>query len=551
MPALQPPRWRRYKPLKVEENTTKKTSLKAQSAWLLFAKLVGFVFAFLLPLLVVRFLDKESVGVYRQSFQLIANLTMLLSLGFAMSAYYFLSREAEKRAPAMINILLFHFVTGGAACLTLFFFPNIIGNIFQSAEMTRLAPAIGAVIWVWIFSTFLEIAAVANREARLATAFIIFAQFSKTAFLVGAVILYQTVEAIIYAAIFQGAVQTVILLIYLNSRFPRFWQKFDFRFFWEHLVYALPFGFAGVLWMLQADVHTYFVGYRFSDAEYAIYAIGCFQLPLVSMLFEAVTSVLIPRMSELEMQNDRKEMIRLTARAMQKLALFCLPIYVFLLITAEVFVITMFTREYAASIPIFLINLTLLPLHIWMVDPIIRAYKELGGFLLKLRLFTFIILLAALYFGIQYFDLRGMIAIVVVSALFEKFVAETIIIRRLGVKSEDLYLLKDIGKTAIVSLAAGIITFFVYHYIKEIMPPVGENLARMIFAAPKQNAADFIAGSLTLLISFAVYAPIYLFGISFWNVIDEEEKETIRNIIGKILRKSNNEMPEKKSFFTT
>lgn len=518
----------------MEENSTKTASLKAQSAWLLFAKLVGFVFAFLLPLLVVRFLDKESVGIYRISFQLIGNATVFLSFGFAMSAYYFLSREPEKRAAAVLNILLFHSVTGGAAALALFFFPQILGNIAQSEEMTRLAPAVGVVIWFWIFSTFLEIVAVANREARLATAFIIFSQFSKTAFLTGAVLVFQNVESLIYAAIFQGAAQTLILLIYLNARFPRFWQKFDAGFFREHLVYALPFGFAGVLWMLQADIHNYFVIYRFTEAEYAIYAYGCFQLPLISMLFEAVTSVLIPRMSELQMRNDKREMIRLTARAMQKLALFCLPVYVFLMITAQTFVITLFTREYSEAVPIFLINLTLLPLHIWVTDPIIRAYKELGGFLLKLRVFTFIILLAALYFGIQYFDLRGMIAIVVVSALFEKFVIEVIIVRRLGIKTEDLYLLKDIGKTAIISIAAGVVTVFVYQYFKEIIPPVGENLAGMIFTAPTQGAVDSIAGSLILAASFAVFAVIYLLGINFWKVIDEEEKEFINKIFGRL-----------------
>src|SRR5215203_1304811 len=102
---------------KVEEDTTKEVSLKAQSAWLLFAKTVGFACAFMLPLLIVRFLDQSQVGVYRQSFQVVGNAAAILSFGFAMSAYYYLSRERENRAAAMFNILLFHFVTGGLACL--------------------------------------------------------------------------------------------------------------------------------------------------------------------------------------------------------------------------------------------------------------------------------------------------------------------------------------------------------------------------------------------------------------------------------------------------
>ena len=108
------------------------------------------------------------------------------------------------------------------------------------------------------------------------------------------------------------------------------------------------------------------------------------------------------------------------------------------------------------------------------------------------------------------------------------------IIRKLGVGRKDLYLLKDVGKTALISILAGIVTFAAYQGIKDFMPAVGENLARMFFAAPKQSVVDFIWGSLTLAASFAVFAPIYLLAAYFWNVIDENEKETVKNLFGKL-----------------
>ena len=90
-------------------------------------------------------------------------------------------RNGKSRAAAVCNILLFHFITGGAACLFLNLYPQFLGNIFNSDEMTRLAPKIGFVIWIWIFSAILETVAIANREPKYATAFIIFAQVGKTA----------------------------------------------------------------------------------------------------------------------------------------------------------------------------------------------------------------------------------------------------------------------------------------------------------------------------------------------------------------------------------
>ena len=515
-------------------NSQENLSLKSQSAWIMFAKVVGFGFASMLPFLIVRILTQDKVGVYRQSFQVVINAVSILPLGISMSAYYFLSRETTRRASTIFNILLFNFVAGGLAFFSLYFYPQFLGNIFQSDEMTHLAPLIGVVIWLWIFSTFLEVVALANREARTAMVFIILAQFTKTSLMAGAVIIFGTVEAFLYAAIIQGVLQTIILIYYLNSRFPGFWRAFDPKFFREQIFYALPFGLAGLLWTLQTDIHNYFVGYRFSEAEYAIYAYGCFQLPLIGILYESTTAVLIPRMSQLQARGEFREMILLTSRAMDKLALFYFPIYVFLFITAQVFILTLFTRDYLASVPIMLINLTLLPLNILVIDPMVRAYKELGRILLSLRVFVVIALVAALYFGIQNFDLRGMIAIVVVINVLETIIVSTILAGKLGVKPEDWRLFKNVGKIALVSLIAGVFTFLIFGQIEKIGFSFGENLVGMFFDAPKQSVTDFVSGSLTLGFTFLIFAPVYLFGINYFGLIDREEKDLIKQTLGKL-----------------
>lgn len=500
----------------------------------MFAKTVGFACAFMFPLLVVRFLNQAQVGLYRQSFQVVGNASAILSFGFAMSAYYYLSREAENRASAISNILLFHFVTGGAACLALFLYPQILGSIFSSAEMTALAPKIGVVIWIWIFSSILETVAIANREPKHATAFIIFAQLGKTLLMSAAVVVFHTVEAFLYAAMIQGTIQTIVLLVYLNSRFPKFWTAFNIKFFRAHFAYAVPFGAAGVLWIMMSDIHNYFVGHRFTDAEYAIYAYGCFEIPLIASIWESVTSVLIPRMSELEMRGDRGEMIRLSTRAMQKLAFFFFPLYVFLFITAETFITTLFTADYLASVPIYRINITLLLLLVFVTDPIVRAYPELGRFLLKLRIFLFVGMISALYFGIQHFSMSGMIAIVVVAAVIEKTISEAVIIKKLGVASKDLILLKDVGKTAIISLLAGVAAYAFYFAAKDSVFSFAQSVVQTILPQLKIGLANFIGGSAVLLAVFLIFAPVYLVGMNFWNAIDEEDKMLLKRAFDKL-----------------
>lgn len=509
------------------EETAKSPSLKAQSAWLLFAKVVGFVFSFLLPFLVVRFLAQESVGVYRQIFQVVINAAGILPLGVGMSAYYYLSREPEKRPAAIFNILIFNFAVGALAFAALAVFPGLIGGLFHSPEITRLAPLIGLVIWFWITGAFLETVAVANQESKIATVFIILAQFTKSALMIGAVMIFSTVSSIVVAALVQALVQTVVLLVYLNSRFPRFWTAFDLRFLREQLVYALPYGLAGLLWTLQTDIHNYFVGYKFSAADYAVYAYGCFQLPLVTMLTESVSSVLIPRMSRLQAAGDNREIIRLTTRAMQKLAFFFLPMYVFLMITAQTFIVTLFTRNYERAVPIFMINLTLLPIYVWISDPIVRAFKELGRFLLILRVFILVAMVAALWFGIGNFELTGMIAVVVVAAFFERVVSTWVIARKLGFRVADLPLLGGVLRTSVCAVVAGAATFFAYREIGPALARFGSELARDTFGFVKVSVIDLVSGTIVLGVCFIVFTPVYLLAANFAGVIEDDEKRSV------------------------
>lgn len=512
-------------------------SLRRQSAWLLAAKLIAFAFSFALPLLIVRYLTQDAVGHYRAAFQVITNAVIILPLGFSMSAYYFLARETTRRGAAILNILIFNFVVGGLACLTLFLFPQTIGNIFHSDELTHLAPKIGVVIWIWIFATFLETVAIANQEARTATGFIILAHFSKTLLMGAAVFAFATVESFIYAAMIQGIIQTFILLNYLRTRFPRFWREFDACFFREQMTYAIPFGLTGVLWMAQSDIHNYFVGYQFPTSEFAIYAYGCFEVPLIAMLSESVTSVLIPRMNALQLAGDRDEMIRLMARATQKLALFYLPIYVFLMITAKTFIVTLFTQNYEQSASIFVINLTLLPFSVLILDPIVRSFKELGRLFLLTRFLVLTSMVGILYFGLGFFSLTGMITVAVSAIVIEKLIAEVMVIHKLRLRLRHLSLLKTTAKTGLISIFAGLATLIVYSNAHDYLFQIGERFAGNILSTDRLSNLSFVGGGFVLLVSALVFLPVYLLAASFLGVIEEDEMQSVKNFTRKFFPK--------------
>ncbi len=445
-------------------------SLVTRAAWILFAKTVAFALSFVLPLLLVRRLSQHEFGLYKQVFLVIGTALTMLPLGFGMSAYYFLPRERDRRGLIVWNVLIFYAFMAGVACLALWLRPELLGSLFQSVELIEYAPMIGIAILFWVLSSFLEVVSVAHQEARLATVFIIISQFTKGMLLLAAALLFGSIEALIYAAILQGVLQTLIMFFYLRSRFPRFWSRFDWPVMRGQLSYAVPLGLSGVLFTIQLELHSYFVANRFDAATFAIYAVGCFQLPLVGILSESICSVMIPRLSFLQKQKQSREIIELTARVMRKLATIYFPLYVFLMIAGREFIAVLFTDLYLASWPIFAINLSLLPVSILVLDPVLRAYAEQRYFVLRLRFGLIVMMIVALWFATTYIGLIGIISVVVFINLIERVVTAIRMSRIVGVTRRDIILLKDVGKLAMCSAAAGLVAVAAKMYMGQAPP---------------------------------------------------------------------------------
>jgi len=446
------------------------SSLTVRTCWLVSAKTTALAFTIAIPLLLVRRMPQDAFGLYKQIFLVVGTAVDLLPLGFGLTAYYFLPRDEAHRNHTVLNVVLF--TTGVAALFAamLSLFPSVLVLIFSEPTAARYAPWVGVIVVLWVLGSFFEIVAIAEQDFKIASAAILAIQATRAAFFLAAAVFGGTVGALVSAAIAQGVVQVTALMAYLSRRFPGFWRAIDASFFRKQFAYALPFGVAGTLWTLQMDLHSYFVSHQFGAAAYAVYAIGCFQLPLVAIVGDSVGSVMIPRIRLFQHERRTREILLLTARVMRKLAAVHFPAYAFLLVMRREFIVALFTHRYVDSVPIFAVNLTLIPLAIVLVDPIMRAYAEHRHFLMKLHGVLFVGLTVALYFGVRQFGLLGAITLMVISNYVGRIVTVTRVIRILDVAIRDIALFGDLGKIAIASAAAGLLTNIVRPLLVEASP---------------------------------------------------------------------------------
>ena len=491
--------------------SAKNESLTSRASWLTFAKMVGFAFSIALPLLVARRMDPEQVGIYKQVFLVVGTALNILPLAFHMSAYYFLPRERDKQRETVLNVMLVLTTAGLLGWGLLFFFPSILTAIFHQPQIVRYAHLMGATLLLWIVGAFLETIPVANEEIRLATVFIIGIQATRAIVFVTAAAVFGTVEALIYAAIIHGSIQTAVLLWYLQARFPGFWHSFDGAMLGRQLSYAIPLGAAAVLFTFQSDLHNYFVSNRFPAAMFAIYSFGTLQLPLMGLIQEATNVVLITKVNILQQQNETREIIALTARAARKLAAVYFPVYALLMVVGPEFIRFLFTNRYAASWPVFAVNLTILPFNILLLDPIFRAHSSERFFLLRLRVGIILTQALVLFLWTSPLGLVGVISVVVATNITERLITSVHFGRILGVTRDDFYLMRDVGKLAAACAVAALACA----------------LLRLVLA----GAAPFVI----LAACGSLFAIVYLIAIHVLRIPTKDEYDQIRDAIARYL----------------
>ena len=425
---------------------------------ILFGRSVAFAIGVALPILLARKLTPSALGLYKQVFLVVATALNVIPLSFGMNVYYFLPRERERRGPVVFNTVLILCLAGLLAGLLVTLWPGVLSLVSKEPEIRLYAPLIGATMLLWIPCTLVEILPIANQELKLAMTVSIAAQILRTALFLAAAIFWGTVSSLIWAAVIYGLLAVSAFLYYLVLRFPAFWRDIDWGLLREQLSYATPLGLMGIVWYFQSDLHNYFVSNQFGAAAFAVYSIGCFQLPVLQLISEATNSVLISQMAALQRDNRNDEMLALSLRSMRKMAAVLFPIYAFLMVAGQQFIEFLFSQRYLDSWPIFRINLTLLPLGVILLDPIVRAYAEYRYILLRIKVAFFLALLAGLWWSIPRFGMIGAISSVVVIGVADRAVQTWIFARVLHFGRRHLPLLGDTAKLALSAAGAAALT---------------------------------------------------------------------------------------------
>jgi O-antigen/teichoic acid export membrane protein len=174
----------------------------------------------------------------------------------------------------------------------------------------------------------------------------------------------------------------------------------------RQLAYSLPFGLAFAIIIPQQQFHLYFVSANVSAAAFAIYSVGCFQLPLVDMLYTPVSEILQLGIAEHDRAGDRDGPARLFREASARLAFFFVPCVALLYVCGPTLLTFLFTPRYRDSVPIFRLAILAIPLAALPLDGVMRARAQ-NRFVLAVSVVKLASTVPLVVFGFRSYGLTG------------------------------------------------------------------------------------------------------------------------------------------------
>lgn len=329
---------------------------------------IATVFTLMIPIVLARRLPPDMFGMYKQLFLVFFTLYVPAQMGMAESLYYFLPLHPDRCGRLIRNVLA---VLGSCAlfCLALLTVgKGVVARLVGNEAIAPLVPLVGLFLALMLMSAVLEITMVSRRHYRWAFATYLGTDVVRAALLIGPVLMGAGVRGLLLGAIASAIVRVVVGVIYFHREFKGE-LRFDRPLLLSQLGYALPFQVAVLIETAQATLHQYVVSYQFDAATFALYSVGCLQIPIIDLLAGPAGNVMMVRMAEAQRRNDNLAFHGAFLETTRKLALFFFPLLGLLLVVAPDLIVSMFTARYAASVPIF---------RVWSLCVLLAAFQADG-----------------------------------------------------------------------------------------------------------------------------------------------------------------------------
>jgi O-antigen/teichoic acid export membrane protein len=343
----------------------------------------------LIPVTLVRVFDQHEYGTYRQLFLVFMTLYPIALFGLSDSLYYFVPRDPGRAGAYVANAMAGLTLAGGACLAGLYLSRQAVADWMRNPALAESLGAIGAFLLFSLAATTLEIVLIARKRYSWASSSYVASDLLRAAFFVVPVLLWPSLRVLMIGAVTFAALRLLAAFLLLRRELGA-GLRIEPSILRAQIAYAAPFALYVLVEIVQATYHQYAVSWTFDAATFALYSIGCFQVPLVDFLATPASSVMMVRMTEELRKRRPAEALRIWLDITRKLALVFFPMVALLMVASRELIVSFFTERYAASAPIFAVWVIGIALAAVQTDGVLRVQAQIpflfGVNLLRLAL---------------------------------------------------------------------------------------------------------------------------------------------------------------------
>jgi O-antigen/teichoic acid export membrane protein len=379
---------------------------------------LGYAVLFLLPIILVRLFDQEQFGTYKQVFLLYGTILNVAQVGMSESLFYFLPGSSQDAGRYVCNSLLVLVGIGTLVGGLLYLGGENIALWMNNSGLAPLMPLLAVYVLLVLASYVLEIVMTARHQYSVAATAYGLSDIARAMLIVTPALLFQTVASVLYGAIAHATMRLCTTLWYCRRVFGADLRP-DASLLLRQVAYSLPFALYVLFQTGQDSLHQFIVSSWYDAATFAIYSVGCLQVPLAEIVSTSLVNVMMVGMVQAIRDGRDAAVVPMWHDTVRKLALVFYPLVAVLFITAHDLILFLFTSTYADSIPIFRVWSLVILTSVIPMDGLLRVYAQ-TRFLLAINIARLLIVVGGMYWFVSAWGLIGAVFITLLALVAGK-----------------------------------------------------------------------------------------------------------------------------------
>lgn len=325
-------------------------------------------------IVLVRFLSAGDYGTYRQSFLIVNTISMILMFSLPASMLFFMPKlDNPHRKGFVVQTIIILASLGALGSAISYFMTDFISAKFSNPDMRLIMPYFSFYILFFLSFQFSTAMFIGLDKFKLSANIQIVSQILNLALIVGAVMMGASVFTLLKLVFASVAIQSVCMILISLYQFKGVKLSWNTGLLKQQFAYALPLGCAGIIYYLGKEIDKYCLAMFFNPAVYALYVVGCLDIPFLAEISNSIGSVLVPKMAGMYHSGEKNELIALWRETIRKSALLFMPVFTLFFVLAQALIVTLYTRDYIEAVKVFQIYLFVHLMRILNSNFIIQA----------------------------------------------------------------------------------------------------------------------------------------------------------------------------------